>query len=301
VEVLDCASNEKRLFVVDRWVNKETPRVRARAWKLGDTNIYRLLVRTSDIKNAGTDATVMLRMYGNKDGKTIDSGAHKLESSETRSLERGATDKFFIQCVDLAELSRVVVASDNGGLFPAWHLADIEVHDVARDTSVVFPCNAWFDGKRDPMSLQRTLLPASKQAALTDYKVVTYTSDLRSAGTSANVTVQLVGDADYTHKIKIKGPGKNFERGAKDAFRVSTINVGPLRHILVRKDDAGFSSDWHLHAVEVFNLALGKRYVAYCKDWLKGTVEKKLEITKVEDITEAPSMPASPAMSPRSA
>lgn len=127
VEVLDCATNEKKLFVVDQWINKDQRRVRVKAWALGDQNIYRLLVRTADTKGAGTDAKVMMRMYGKKDGKTVDSGAHKLESSDQRTFERAATDKFFIQCPDLCDLSRIVIATDNGGLFPAWHLAEIEV------------------------------------------------------------------------------------------------------------------------------------------------------------------------------
>lgn len=42
MEVLDCATNEKKLFVMDSWVNKESRRVRAKAWKLGDQNIYRV-------------------------------------------------------------------------------------------------------------------------------------------------------------------------------------------------------------------------------------------------------------------
>lgn len=66
--------------------------------------------------------------------------------------------------------------------------------DVARDTTVVFPANVWFDGKKDPMSLQHTLLPAAANGALTDYKINVYTSDLRSAGTSAHISVQLFGD-----------------------------------------------------------------------------------------------------------
>lgn len=72
--------------------------------------------------------------------------------------------------------------------------------------------------------------------------------------------------------------------------------------MLVRKDEAGFSSDWHLHAVEIFNNTLGKRYVCYCKEWLKGTVERKLEVAKVEDVTTdaTPSGAASPGtLSPR--
>lgn len=153
-----------------------------------------LLVRTADVKGGGTDAKVMMRMYGRQKGKTVDSGAHKLESSDVRSFERGATDKFFIQCPDLAELSRIVIATDNGGLFPAWSLSEIEVMDVARDTTVVFPCGAWFDGKRDPMSLQHTLLPANQLASLAEYKINVYTTDLRSAGTSAHISLQLYGD-----------------------------------------------------------------------------------------------------------
>lgn len=38
----------------------------------------------------------------------------------------------------------------------------------------------------------------------------------------------------------------NFERGQKDIFALQAPDIGDLTHVIVRKDNSGVASDWHL-------------------------------------------------------
>jgi hypothetical protein len=79
----------------------------------------------------------------------------------------------------------------------------VEVLDTTRGTLTSFPCGKWLEPSKDPASLQQTLLPdgaaAGGAGGLLQYEVVVHTSDVRGAGTDANVSIQLVGD-----KVKAK-------------------------------------------------------------------------------------------------
>ena len=49
-----------------------------------ENNTYKVVVRTSDIRGAGTDSNITLCMFGSRDGKSIDSGTLKLDDSKVR-------------------------------------------------------------------------------------------------------------------------------------------------------------------------------------------------------------------------
>jgi hypothetical protein len=114
----------------------------------------------------------------------------------------------------------------------------------------------WLDPSQ-PESLQQTLLPAGTDAlpgaGLLQYEVVVYTSDLRGAGTDANVSVELLGAQERSGPLRLDTSADNFERGRRDVFSVRAPDVGPLAQLVVRKDAAGLSNDWHLAAVEVLH------------------------------------------------
>ena len=80
---------------------------------------------TGDVRHAGTDANVSLVIYG----ENGDSGELKLEKSLTHQnkFERGETDEFVFDLVDLGELSKVKVWHDNKGIGAAWFLDKIDV------------------------------------------------------------------------------------------------------------------------------------------------------------------------------
>eukprot|EP01091_Cochliopodium_minus_P013222 TRINITY_DN4207_c0_g1_i1.p1 TRINITY_DN4207_c0_g1~~TRINITY_DN4207_c0_g1_i1.p1 ORF type:complete len:135 (+),score=46.21 TRINITY_DN4207_c0_g1_i1:47-451(+) len=76
---------------------------------------YNISVKTGDCRGAGTDANVFIQLFGEA-GKT---GVHKLDSSGN-CFERGQTDEFSIECVDIGEIKRISSGHENSGLGGAW-------------------------------------------------------------------------------------------------------------------------------------------------------------------------------------
>ena len=66
-----------------------------------------------------------------------------------------------------------------------------------------------------------------------------YTSDLRGAGTDANVTLEMHGKAGSVGETRLDTAANNFERGAKDVFRVSASDIGELERLVVAHDGSG--------------------------------------------------------------
>lgn len=78
---------------------------------------YKVQVKTGDIRGAGTDANVFLQLFG----VNGDAGERKLESSGN-NFERGHTDTFGIEAVDLGDLIKARVRHDGSGFGSAWFL-----------------------------------------------------------------------------------------------------------------------------------------------------------------------------------
>lgn len=65
---------------------------------------YTLIAHTSDIKGAGTDASVYVELFGSK----ADSGTKEL-NGPGNLFEQGKSDTFKVQTVELGELSALEV------------------------------------------------------------------------------------------------------------------------------------------------------------------------------------------------
>jgi hypothetical protein len=72
----------------------------------------------------------------------------------------------------------------------------VEVSDDATGTLYFFPCNAWLDkGQGGTEKVLPVADPSTAAgAAKLTYKVTVTTSDIRFAGTDANVFVEIVGE-----------------------------------------------------------------------------------------------------------
>jgi hypothetical protein len=99
-------------------------------------------------------------------------------------------------------------------------------------------CNKWFDKKEGDGQIERELFPIGGDSQFDSsrcvYKVFVKTSDIASAGTDANVYIQLFGKHSNTDRIELKSSGmhKNkFERGHSDAFEISATDVGKIKSI----------------------------------------------------------------------
>lgn len=83
------------------------------------------------------------------------------------------------------------------------------------------------------------------------YTVVVTTSDLRNAGTSARVFVELHGSEGTSPPQALDNAPTNFQRAARDEFAWEGSAIGQLQSIRVWQDGSGNSPAWHLDMIEV--------------------------------------------------
>ena len=79
----------------------------------------------------------------------------------------------------------------------------------------------------------------------------------RGAGTDANVFIALNGDKGAMGETRIDNAQNNFERGRVDTFKIKGSDVGDVQKVIIRHDDSGVGSDWHLAQVRGCKACVG--------------------------------------------
>jgi hypothetical protein len=200
---------------------------------------YQISVVTSDIENAGTDATVEVRLNG-----TSGSSNFMILDSAKDNFERNSTDTFIRPLSDLGTLESVDVHFIRGGGDSAtWHLAHIRVSAPDRP-SKYFPAHRWIG------STQYLNIPAAVNPVTYTIRVIT--SDIEDAGTDSTVEVRLrgtLGSSPYFHLDNENVD--NFQRNTTNTFTRVIRSLGTLVSVDVRFDPSGDSPHWHLSHITV--------------------------------------------------
>eukprot|EP00775_Hariotina_reticulata_P013433 gene13433-13561_t len=115
----------------------------------------------------------------------------------------------------------------------------------------LFPCNAWLDERLGDGTTARKLYASSCLSAKVWYKVAVVTSDLRGAGTDADVSLTLVGAEGTSQRVQLPSNPELFERGSRDEFRLHLSYLGKLHKLLIGHNNKGEGPSWHLSLVEV--------------------------------------------------
>uniref|UniRef100_A0A8C6KMV9 ST8 alpha-N-acetyl-neuraminide alpha-2,8-sialyltransferase 5 n=1 Tax=Nothobranchius furzeri TaxID=105023 RepID=A0A8C6KMV9_NOTFU len=259
---------------------------------------YEVAVVTGDVRAAGTNANVFCQIYG-------DEGKTEILSLKSRSnnFERGTTEIFKIEALDVGKIYKIRVFHDGKGIGDGWFLETVDIKRltmaVVQVETYTFPCNRWyfFPCKRwlavdeDDGQLARELVPVDEafmrkgdedeedseatlgleqKAMSTTYTVRIKTGDKKYAGTDANVFMTLFGSKDDTGIITMKASKthKNkFERYTTDEFTVEAVDLGPLQKIRIGHDNWG-SAGWFLDWVEIDAQSLGQKLCFPCGRWL---------------------------------
>ncbi|XP_063051831.1 lipoxygenase homology domain-containing protein 1 [Engraulis encrasicolus] len=116
---------------------------------------YEIIIITGDVKAGGTDANVFVTIYG----VNGDSGKRALKQKFRNLFERGRTDRFILEMLDLGELLRVRVEHDNTGTNPSWYLECVEITNTANWVTTIFMCGKWLDHNKADGQIQRVLYP----------------------------------------------------------------------------------------------------------------------------------------------
>ncbi|XP_072032097.1 outer dynein arm-docking complex subunit 4-like isoform X3 [Amphiura filiformis] len=113
---------------------------------------YIVHVKTGSKMTAGTDANVLVTLYG-EDG---DSGERKLDNNGN-NFERNNDDDFKFKAPHLGKLTKVRIGHDNSGAGAAWYLDKVVVVDGSDMAHYEFDCDRWLADDEDDKQIVREL------------------------------------------------------------------------------------------------------------------------------------------------
>ena len=132
-----------------------------------------------------------------------------------RSNASSSRVSFLLGSVQTAGAGAAVAATPAPPPPPAAAAASV----VPVGKATLFPCNAWLDERLGGGVLVRRLPAAREMAGKAWYSISLVTSDVKGAGTDADVHVALVGAAGSSNRITLPSKPEHFERGQRDTFR----------------------------------------------------------------------------------
>ncbi|KAH0627806.1 hypothetical protein JD844_008220 [Phrynosoma platyrhinos] len=116
---------------------------------------YEVIVVTGSVKGAGTDANVLLTIYG----MNGDSGKRALKQKYRNLFERGSADRFYLEILELGELRKVRIEHDSKGFSPGWLVERVEITNSATGVTTNFPCGKWLDKEKGDGLTWREIFP----------------------------------------------------------------------------------------------------------------------------------------------
>ncbi|XP_045881746.1 lipoxygenase homology domain-containing protein 1 isoform X1 [Meles meles] len=117
---------------------------------------YEVIVTTGYEPGAGTDANVFVTIFG----ANGDTGKRELKQKMRNLFERGSTDRFFLETLELGELRKVRVEHDSSGYCSGWLVDKLEVTNTSTGVATIFNCGRWLDKKRGDGLTWRDLFPS---------------------------------------------------------------------------------------------------------------------------------------------
>ncbi|XP_070308726.1 lipoxygenase homology domain-containing protein 1 isoform X5 [Odocoileus virginianus] len=117
---------------------------------------YEVIVTTGYEPGAGTDANVFVTIFGSNG----DTGKRELKQKMRNLFERGSTDRFFLETLELGELRKVRLEHDGSGCCAGWLVDRVEVTNTSTGVATIFTCGRWLDKKRGDGLTWRDLFPS---------------------------------------------------------------------------------------------------------------------------------------------
>lgn len=150
-------------------------------------------------------------------------------------------------------------------------ISQVKVECVTSGYSWTFPCQQWLCLDTGDGRIERELHPLLPNSTHSDHslpwEIRTFTSDLRGAGTDANVSIQVHGSEGSSDPIPLGDNILNFEQGECDVFRgvlLPTSIGGSVEALTVQHDGCNPYPEWHLDRVELCNTDLQREYHCQC-------------------------------------
>lgn len=150
---------------------------------------------------------------------------------------------------------------------------------------------AFYADRRAKTRRKMTLLDDTHPCAQYNYLLSVQTGSRKAAGTSANVTIKLIGLETESEAHQLSDRHKPvFERGADDVFLLATpFPLGDLRSIRLQHDNTGEHPSWYVDKVVIQDLQTHQVWHFLCSSWLssekgEGTIKKAFNAAQKNEI-----------------
>ncbi|XP_038056107.1 uncharacterized protein LOC119728107 [Patiria miniata] len=269
VKMVDQHSEEELVFDYDRWMSRreddfdivrELPAVREDQETL-PVNVYHVCVSTGDHWAAYTDAKMWVTLHGERG----DTGKRVLYHSLKHPIKymKGQMDEFKVEAVSLGKVSMVEIGHDGVGYGAGIFINSVSVRESeTADKEYLFACNSWLDDHMEDRQTNKQLQllgirpiaaenkeEPSQDAADTNWKALIQTSDLESAGTTANVYLTVFGETGRSQSHILQG--QTLDANTEQEFEVDIGEIGEITKIRLDHDDSGASPAWHVQQVRL--------------------------------------------------
>jgi len=202
-------------------------------------------VYTSDFQNAGTDATVTIKIT-DKSGKPY--GPLDLVDKDKKAFERNTVNKINLLTLDrVTNIHKISIFHNGKGAGPDWHLGYIELSLPGRET-YKFEFDKWIKADRWYDAVPQGAPPAKNYTV----SVETRSGGLTSTyGTDNDVFINIVGKLGDSNMFQLKQKGKNlFEKGKTDVFERTMADLGDLLGVQIEKRGK-INDQWHMQSIAI--------------------------------------------------
>ncbi|KAK7896482.1 hypothetical protein WMY93_021807 [Mugilogobius chulae] len=230
--------------------------------------VYNVQVMTGDVRGAGTNSKIHMVMHGVKGIKN--SGKVFLEGG---AFERRLIDVFNVEiCELISPLSRVTIGHDNGAVGAGWYCEKVVVYCPFTGIEQTFPCGMWLDEDEGDGLIERELYEMvslrQKKIKKFPWSLWIWTSDVKGAGTDAQVFLQIYGENGKSDEIKLENNSDSFEQGQVDKFIIEMPDIGRLRKVRIWHEKRNPFAGWHLAKVTLLKTLTMEKYSFECGRWL---------------------------------
>uniref|UniRef100_A0A3Q2GRI5 Lipoxygenase homology PLAT domains 1a n=1 Tax=Cyprinodon variegatus TaxID=28743 RepID=A0A3Q2GRI5_CYPVA len=272
VVIDDMGNKEVYEFPVNRWfaMDEDDGKIQ-RDVLVGSMQpmgiIYNVQVMTGDIRGAGTNSKIHMVMHGAKGLKN--SGKIFLEGG---AFERALIDIFNVEiCELISPLSRITIGHDNGAVGAGWYCEKVVIYCPFTGIEQTFPCGMWLDEDEADGLIERELyemvsLRQKKQKY--PWSLWIWTSDIKGAGTDAQVFLQIYGEKGKSDEIKLENNSDSFEQGQVDKFMIEMPDIGRLLKVRIWHEKRNPFAGWHLLQVTLLKTLTMDKYSFECGRWL---------------------------------
>ncbi|XP_033845859.1 lipoxygenase homology domain-containing protein 1-like [Periophthalmus magnuspinnatus] len=273
VVIDDMGNKEVYEFPVNRWfaMDEDDGKIQ-RDILVGSLQpmgiVYNVQVMTGDVRGAGTNSKIHMVMHGTKGIKN--SGKIFLEGG---AFERRLIDVFNVEiCELISPLSRVTIGHDNGAVGAGWYCEKVVVYCPFTGIEQTFPCGMWLDEDENDGLIERELYEMvslrQKKIKKFPWSLWIWTSDVKGAGTDAQVFLQIYGENGKSDEIKLENNSDSFEQGQVDKFIIEMPDIGRLRKLRIWHEKRNPFAGWHLAKVTLLKTLTMEKYSFECGRWL---------------------------------